>query len=313
MANYIKFGRRYELHVQVDPDNFIVIRPPITIDFDIQRQLMGALNQSKIRVYNLNPNTREQIRYDSSFYGNVQSNRYIYVYAGYGDNLPLIFTGNITEAYSQREGVDFITTISAFDGGAANTSGVIQETLTFPAGTPQQSFLETLMGKGLMPEANTFLPGVTFGAIGDSYIKNDSGLIVKTRADSVTGNTIANLKDRVLNAFFIDNGKCFILGTPECRQGEIPEISAATGLLATVARESSIITFDTIFEPSVVIGQLINLNSTTNSSFNSAQNGPYKINAFRHRGMISEAVCGEVITTFEFIFGGGKLIPVTQQ
>jgi hypothetical protein len=305
MSQY-KFGRNYILYVGLEDGTILNISPPFTIEFNIIRKNLGSLNTCQIRIYNLSPRNRNLIRYDMSDYSTV---RKIEFYAGYGMNLPLIFIGNISQAWSIREGVDFITTIESYDGGDGLINGIISGTATFAAGTTLQNMYKILM---------SYMPNTTFGAIGPSFIYSDpdtkTKLLTNTRATSYTGNAGEVLRNITGGAFFIDLGKTYILGDNECINGSVAVVNSQSGLLNTPLRENSIVTVDMIFEPGIVLSQYIQLESSTfpqlnsnatNQSFNFATNsdnvnGYYKITSLIHRGMISESVCGDVITTLEF-------------
>ena len=58
-----------------------------------------------------------------------------------------------------------------------------------------------------------------------------------------------------------------------------------------------------LFEPRLTLGQIINLQSTTNKQYN----GLYKVVGFTHRGTISPAVCGDLRTTVNLFIGQGEL------
>ena len=120
--------------------------------------------------------------------------------------------------------------------------------------------------------------------------------------------------------FFIDNGKSYILGNNEAIQGQVELIDSSTGLLGTPLRENNTVVFDMIFEPGIILGQYIELYSSTFTELNSSNNsttdnvsGYYKITAIKHRGMISPAVCGDAITTVEFFLGPKILTVVSSQ
>ena len=109
---------------------------------------------------------------------------------------------------------------------------------------------------------------------------------------------------------FIDNEKVNVLGNSEYIQtptGAFP-VNYATGLLGTPVLEQYIVRFDMIFEPRLNVGETVLLDSITDNNYN----GLYKIIGVKHRGMISESVCGDAITTGEFVFT--KLgVPVAPQ
>lgn len=308
----LKFGRNFVLTIQVDDaGTLLTIKPPFTIEFDITRNILTSANVCQIRIYNLSAKNRDLIRFDFSNYGTL---RQISLRAGYGTNLPVIFAGNVTQAWSVREGVNFITTIECFDGGYAFVNGIIPSTTIFPSGTQVQSVYQTLMG---------YLPGTTFGAIGPSFIADASGSpFVTSRSTSYDGNTADTLNELSGNAFFIDNSKSYILGNSECLNGQVALINSQSGLLGTPLRENNTVTFDMLFEPGIVMGQYIQLQSTTNTALNNNNNnvtlnnnlnGYYKIVSIKHRGMISESVCGNAITTLEFFIGPTALKKVSSQ
>lgn len=307
-----KFGRNYYLSVGInkkDPTDVIIIRPPYSLEFDITRNLLSSSNIGKLRIYNLDAAHRQQIRYDFS---NFSSNFKISLRAGYGTsttnglNLPLIFTGNITQAYSEREAVNWVTTIESFDAGFDFINAQLPGTLNFPSGTAYGDILQQLVG---------YLPNTTPGAIGNYYKKDAFGnLIVTTRARSLNGSVTENIKTLAPNAFFIDNGKVFVLSTNECRQGAVAFINSQSGLIGTPLREQGTVTFSMIFEPGIILGQIIQLQSLTAPQFNSNEininpatlsnvNGYYKIVSIKHRALISPTVCGDAITTLQFFYG----------
>jgi hypothetical protein len=304
-----KFGRNYLLGVALEDGSTLTIQPPFTIEFDITRNVLTSANVCQIRIYNLSAKNRDLIRFDFSNYGTL---RQVALRAGYGTNLPIIFSGNISQAWSVREGINFITTIECFDGGFAFVNGVTPPETVFPEGTEMASVYTTLMN---------YLPGTTFGAIGPQFTTGADGApITTTRDSSYSGNTADILSELSGNAFFIDNSKSYILGNSECLQGQVALINSQSGLLGTPLREDNIVTFDMLFEPGIIMGQFIELQSLTNPSLNSSNNtspsnvnGFYKVVSIKHRGMISESVCGDAITTLEFFYGPKALKTVSSQ
>lgn len=271
-----KFGRNYLLNVQTQSGSTLSIRPPFTIEFDITRNVLTSANVCSIRIYNLNANNRSQIRKNVNDYADL---RVIQLLAGYGSNLSLAFEGNITQAWSVREGTNFITQIESFDGGFAFANAA--SNITFPAETEQRTVIETLV-------QNLASAGVKPGVIGDF-----PGQL--TRGNAYSGNTCSLLQELTAGRFYIDNGKAFALADNECIAGPISVINAASGLLNTPVREQTIITFDMLFEPRLIIGQQVRLESTTTDDRN--VNGSYKVISLKHRGIISEAVAGDAITS----------------
>lgn len=270
-----KINRNYILSVTTQSNTLLLVQPPFTIEFDITRNILSSANICQIRVYNLSENNRNQIRFNIM---DTQIFRPVQLQAGFGDskNLPIIFNGNITQAWSERDGSNFITVIECFDAGFAFANGLTTE--TFPGSTSKVNLYNSLIDS---------LPHVSKGAIG-SYPGNLS------RGNAYVGNTCDILRTESGGGFFIDNGQAHILGNNEyIDDTAILLVNSSTGLLGTPIREQSILNFDMIFEPMVRPGRLIELQSATEKSFN----GLRKVIGVKHRGMISASVCGDLVTS----------------
>lgn len=298
-----KFGRNYELRVEsTQKGEFFKITLPKTIEFSLTRHSLGSANSCNIRVTNLGQKERNNIRQDWSTYS---TKRIVQLNAGYGENnLPLVFSGTIQQAWSYREGVDFITNIDCQDGAfPASLSRINGNEGTFPAGTPMKTVYEKLI---------SLLDETSLGLIGDSFIYDDNkNLQVLQKSKSYNGNVMQNLINISGQSFFIDNGIAYVLNNNEWLnvQGSAPIISDASGLLSTPLLEIQTVTFDMIFEAPLKVGQLIQLQSElspqlSSAILNPAKTGPsdnyYKITALRHKALISPAVCGDAITNVEF-------------
>ena len=289
-----KFGRNYVLTITKTDGSFVIIRLPFTVEFDIQRRSLSSAANANIRGYNLNEATRNFIRFNISDIGNYVS---VVLQAGYGTNLqalPIIFSGNLTQAWSVREGSTFITTIEALDGGFAFNNS--RSDGSFIAGTTKDSVIRTWMGD---------LDHVTPGAIGPSFTTDStSGAPIQLgRGNPYSGPTVQLLKEQTggegTSGFFVDLQTAHCLSNNEYINSEEPiYISSATGLLATPVLEETIIHFDMLFEPTLKPGYSAYLDSSTEANYN----GLVRITAVSHRGMISEAVCGDCVTTAEFFY-----------
>jgi len=302
MAN--KSGRVYKLTVEIDNPTLesatpkaIEISNPLTIEFDIDRNTNSSLNSGSFKIYNLNETNRGLI-FKNLFssvdsYGNRKK---IILQAGYesrGDaintkgNLATIFSGEILQAYSFRQGSDIITYISAQDGSFAVRNSITS--VTFNAGE--------LIKDGLKKIASN-LKGIKLGAIGEtegSY---------KTSA-SFNNNTFYLLNRNFKDEFFIDLGVFNKLSPNETIKNSgfgIPLITSTSGLLGTPLRQGTSIVIDMLFEPRLNIAQLVEISSQINKQFN----GQYKITGIKHSGIISGAINGDCRTTLQ-LFAGDKL------
>lgn len=261
----------------------VQITLPFTIDFDLIRKTLGSAQVGKVRVYNLSQHVRSQLVWNISNLG--QPPLTMTLQAGYGtnvNNLPVIFQGNISEAFSVREGVNFITELACYDGGFSYANGFTN--MEFPKGISRRNLISTLAAS---------LPNSTLGAIG-----NYQGFT--SRGGSYSGNTCDILTSLTGGGFFIDQGKANALQTNEyiLSPSGTAIVNVNSGLLGTPVLEQNIVRFDMLFEPGLNIGHQIQLISNTAIGLN----GLYTIIGVKHRGMISAAVCGSVVTTGEFRF-----------
>lgn len=290
-----KFGRNYLCNIegQVGLDangkiikDVITVQLPFTIEFDITRNSLASANVCQIRLYNLSQLHRNQIAFNAT---SLSEFRQVQLLAGYGSSLASIFIGNITQASSVREGVNFITTIECFDGGFAFVNAEKDwPGATFKAGTPLVTVIRTLMLQ---------LPNVTIGTIGNftDVLKRDI---------SVSGNPTHILYELTGNSFYIDNGKAYALKTDEYVPSDTSAnlsqpsivISERSGLLNTPTLEQTRGRFEILFEPTLQVGRLVEIASKTNPNLN----GTYKITSVKHRGLISGVMAGKVISIGEF-------------
>lgn len=277
-----KQNRNYYLEVQGDNGQTIAIQPPLTMEFSLDRAAHGGANQASIRVYNLSKQHRNSIRRDQNDH---DSFREITLQAGYGTQMPVVLKGNVFRAWSAREGSNYITNIDAMDFGFAFVNGFTDA--AYPGGTDQKAVVTDMM-----KQLKNF--NVTVGRVGSDY----DG--VKTaRGNSHSGNTCDLLTEITGNTFYIENGVANVLGNTECTDDQVYLINAQTGLLGTPLLESTIVHVDILFEPYIKLMQRVQIESATESRFN----GTYKVTGIHHRGIISEAVGGEAVTTLELLSG----------
>lgn len=291
----IKFGRKYRLTVETnDGGNAIVITDPITINFTLTRAAGASLNTAEIAIYNLGKETRGRIFKDSFNPFEVTKEglpQRIVLEAGYGE-LTTVFSGNIWKAYSSRNGVNVITNISSRDGGFDVTRTTSYRTMR--QGSTIKEVIQSIIGD---------FPYVKTGILGGDL---DTKL---QRPAVINGNSYEEIQKYADGNAFIDLEKLYILKPNEVYQGDLPLISAATGLLGTPRREDSVLIVTTLFEPRILMGQLIELQDTVAEEFN----GTYKVIGVQHQGTISGAEGGRLQSTFtlltgSIVFGGLKEI-----
>jgi len=274
-----KFNRAYQLQVDTNIGTTIEIDPPFSCEFEVVRSYGGG-GHARFRIYNLGTTTRNQLRKDIT-----QSDvfRGIVFRAGYGNTLPDVFIGNLAQGWSVRQGVDMITSLDSMQSafGIANT----ESGFTVQSGTTLKSAVAQLL-LDLVPN------GIKAGKVGEYRDENGQPISFQ-RATTLSGNTVQLINDLTGGGFFVDNGVAHVLADEEVLQGPLVTLDSSHGLLGTPMLEQNKLNFDILFEPRLQLGQKVTLNSFTAEKFN----GDYKVFGLRHRGMISESVCGEAITS----------------
>jgi len=285
----VKFGRTFRVTIDLgDGSDPLIITPPITIQFTVNRSLNSSLNTMQIDIYNLSKKVRDLIFQE--FYGSERK-KTITLEAGYAGNLSTIYKGSIFEAYSGREGTNIITSIESRSG-----SWEIAQSMTY-----------TTLSKGLtVKEILQFLGGqfqnLQIGAIGDY---SDTLL----RPVVINGSTWEYVKKYSDNQAFIDNEKIYVLKNNETIQGEYAVIDKDTGILQTPRRQGNYLTVTTLFEPRLTIGQEVDLKS----SIAPVYDGNFKVQGIQHTGIISEAVNGACQTTVDLFLASRAFETVVQQ
>lgn len=294
ITNQAKVNRQYKLIIQnVDEnDNPIeeatVITNPITMKFSVNRTLFADVNSMDVELYNLAPNTYNRLFFD---YFNVKR-RTIILEAGYeGQVLSTIFIGDIWTCYTSRQGSDIITKIHSIVGL-----------------------------KSLQARTNVTLRDISRDEVIRTAAK-DMGMPVEiysgentkfSRPVVLEGNSMGIIQKYSGGNAFIDENKIKILKDRDAIKTGLVLITDKSGLLGVPEHEDAILSVNMIFEPRIVIGQLIEIKSRIMSAFD----GQYKVYGLKHEGIISNAVAGQCVTKLEMLVGSqvyGRFHAKTQQ
>ena len=288
MATYLnnissgeKLNRQYRLTIQSVDDNdnpideAIIITNPITIRFSVNRTLFADINSLDVEIYNLAPDTYNKLFFD---YFNV-NRRTIILEAGYkGQELSIIFIGDVWNCYTSRQGCDIITKIHALVG---LKSLQLQTDLTLGG---------ISRNKILTQAAHDMAMDI------EIYSGEDKKF---NRAVSLSGNSYGIIQKYSDNHAFIDNNTIKVLDDRDAIQGEVVLINDQSGLLGVPKHEDALLSVDMILEPRIMIGQIIEIQSRIMSEFD----GQYKVYGIKHEGVISDAVSSSAITTLEMLVG----------
>ena len=251
----MQFNRDYYLSVKYGGTT-VEIRPPMRIVFDGYKSTSGGLNKCTVLIYNLKESTRLKLIKDPEENKNIS----ITLQVGYKGQLRDVFKGQIYKASSSRSGADFITKLESLDGGFAFFTASTAKTVKDKDNAINQVLIDAGLEKGVIS-----LPSKL------------------TRPKVMIGNSIQLIDDFLEDGYswYIDNGKLNIINQDgEALKGFVPLVSPGTGLITTPTREMSMITFDTLMNPSILLGGLVQLESTVAPHIN----GRHKVFEINFKG-----------------------------
>lgn len=276
----MKFQRTYKIMIEISETETLIIEPPLSISFNVVRDNLASANTLDLKIINLSPYVRSRIFQD---WYSLNIYKRIILYAGYEEykELPMIFFGNITRAFSERQGTEVITSIYARDAGFDISNS--QSNQTFAQGTPIKEILEKLMQD--------------FDHVQKGNITEIEGY--KKRGAVYLGNTFDIINRESGEIASIDLEKINLIRNNEAVIGDVPLINSDSGLLGTPKRENACLGVDMIFEPRIKINQVIDIESGIQPEFN----GQYKVIGCTHSGVISGAESGSCITTLQLLIG----------
>lgn len=291
-----KLGRKYRLTVQDIDDNrnpvgsAIVIEDPFTLKFSINRGIFNEVNQGDFEIYNLSPDTYKRMFYDyftinkqlgefSGEFGSTWNNRTVILEAGYnGMEMSTIFVGDMWSCYTERRGTNVITKIHAIIGLRA-----LNQTSDITLKGVRRNDILVAIAKDMGLKLNIY------SGSNDKF----------GRPVVINGNSMAGLNTYAKGSAYIDNNEIKVLDLTDATEGQIPLINDESGLLGVPQRENGLLTLEMIFEPRIVVGQIIEVNSRILPMYN----GQYKIFGLKHSGTISQSESGSVITELQMLVG----------
>lgn len=253
-----RFGRDYELLVQVPGYGAVRLRPPFQITFSAEKSTKPTLNRLTCRVYNLAPQLRGLLVRDPEQDDDPVP---VSLSVGYQGVLGAVFVGTLTEAYSDREGGDYYTHLVALDGGDDWRRGFVSAVVA-----SKEEAIDAI----LAPQQR-----LKKGAIGAFQNSLARARVIMDFPDAAA--------DGLLEAgqsFFIADEKLYILGRNEVVGGAIPVVRASTGLLRTPEGQKNTVTFSSVLNPAVRVGGLCELRSKVAPQYD----GVYRVDKIVYSG-----------------------------
>lgn len=277
-----KFQCHYKLILQWPNENGqidkAIVSDPITINFDIKKELFQSTNTARIVIYNLDAGTRESIYQDRLLF-ETNRQKSVTLLAGYGESLTVCLFGHIQQCYSERVGVDMVTTIDVIDPDILTQ----YTSVTFEAGTTFKEAIDYLTSQ---------FPNLKQGEVGNFQGEFKTPTVFD-------GNSFSAINELTGGHTYIDNGVLNTLNDNECLSNYGAYlIESDTGLLGTPKRYEAVLEIEMLFEPSIRLGQMVEIVSSTQSRFN----GQYKVVGLNHNCTISGAVAGTRRTKLQVLY-----------
>lgn len=267
----IKLCREYLVRIETPEGERIEIQNPISIEFTTSQSVDSKQNNINAVFYNLSKNTRNAIykdRFNTLEYWKMQ------LFAGYrGGDFYEIFRGNIQEAFSEKKGPEWITTIDAYDGAWAIQNSDIS--ITVSKGSDTKKIIERCIES---------MPGLMSGIIGGENKTSDRGEVL-------VGNPFDIITEQTNGKAFIDGETINVLDDQEVFGGERFLIDQYQ-LLETPKKRETFLEVKTFFSPEIRVGYLCDIQSAEDRF-----SGTYRIIGLKHNAVISSAEAGDASTT----------------
>lgn len=251
----LRFNRNYELRVD-DGKNFTIIKPPFRIVFEATKSIYGGLNILNLQVYNLGKAKEQAFVKDPE----QQKLLRITLKVGYQEGLEVIFIGDVNRGFLSRQNTDMVNSMQIFDGGQGSIYGFISKTVK-TRDESTKALIEAMptVERGTVTKQSEFIrPRVLLG---------NASKIFQQQLDPNYN-------------YYIDDNKVYILKDNEYLANYISVVSPETGLMNTPERENTLVSFQTMLNPSIKLGGLIDLKSTTANFLN----GIYRVQQIVTKG-----------------------------
>jgi hypothetical protein len=275
----LKLGRNYQLKITNPQSEQLEIVPPFTLHFTVERNNLATANTGELELHNLGPSTRNKIYkdyFDNALLWHVE------LWSGYGSELFLVLKGNIKEAYSYKQGTEWLTKITVFDGADAFKSGFVAA--SYGANTQKEDIVKNTIST---------LPNIKTGLLG-AYAQGEG----PKRASVVFGPTREVLHYLTDGHFYIDNEVCHVMSEFEYDGTDTLDLDESQ-LLQTPQRRNATLDLSILFYPQARVSV-----SAVLKSLYPIYNGTYKICGFKHDVLISESENGVARTDLNLFLIG---------
>lgn len=215
------------------------MRPPIRVNFQIDKSIRGQLNKMQLSIYDLTEQNRLALVKDAEDSRRIP----VELSVGYDGRMETVYKGNIQTGANERKGPSIVTSIMGLDGGTDGLGSFTNRTV-----------------EGGQLAVDACLRDMTNTSVGKITARP-----TLSRPKVLVGNSLRLIEDTISPAetWYIDNEQLFIINEDEVVTNFIPVVSAETGLISTPTKEFNEVTFESAMNPSVKIGGRVNLISKT--------------------------------------------------
>jgi hypothetical protein len=186
----------------------------LRVSFDITKTDKKTPNTAKIMIYNLNEDHKSILKSKEDLSLTLE--------VGYGENVDLLFTGDIKRAFSARNGADFITTIEVGDGDESLTKARIEK--SYVAGTQVKTIIEDAFQ--IMKDTGKAIIG-SVANIKDEVVQNGF------TASGLVSSVVDQLTKKQGLEFSIQDNETQILGEDEDTGEDAILLTPTTGLIGS--------------------------------------------------------------------------------
>jgi hypothetical protein len=251
----------------INPVTGVTSPMPRTV-FKVERNTNRDPNKAEVTVYNLNSSNRKILQTGADIAEATPFYEWpLVIEAGYTLNRPQIFSGDIVRASSKNEGVDWLTTIEAEDGGKKYKSA--RWSMSYGPGTTLTQLLidcTAALGVGLGNSA------AQFASFAQSKRPADRRKVVFPRGVTVSGQVSRILDKYITTAGYqwsIQDGALQVLGPDSVLIGQAVVLNQFSGLIGSIETgEKGVITGTSLMNGLITPGrQLIIASKNTNGIF----------------------------------------------
>jgi hypothetical protein len=223
------------------------ILPYLRFVFKVEKTRVKHPNSASLVMYNLNETHRKSF----------VKGQPLVIEAGYVGSTSLLFKGEITKAFSNREGVDWITTVESGDGAAINTARLSK---SYNPGTTYKKVIDDLVktlkvGTGNLTTAAAIRKQLTDFAKGFS-----------------TSGPVQDALDKVVGSmglqWSVQDGQLQILAPNDATMEPVVVLNSSTGLIGTPemgeakGQKKSTVSFRSLLQGSIRPGRRVQLESS---------------------------------------------------